>query len=132
MKTLIISLNEIFKHYKKDYNLNTELTFYLSYSSCYSPALDRINIDYHYISDIYDDKNNKKRHNYNSFLELASIVLLHEIKHAIDYKADPIQFDKEVDYLIENPSLTKLDYPLERRADEFANREIEKWKKHLS
>lgn len=128
LKDTNITLNEIFKHYKKEYNLNTELTFYLSYGSCYSPLLNKINIDYDYL--IYIDKRKKtlKRHHYNSFLELSVIVLLHEIKHAIDYKKDPVHFNKAVNDMLIYPKRFGL---LEKNADKFANIEILKWKKHL-
>jgi hypothetical protein len=131
IKDNTIILRELFEHYKQKYNLNTKLSFYCNYGSCYSVNLDKINIDYDYIQSVYNKNNTKLRHSYKSFIELAGCVLLHEIKHAIDYKLTPTQFIDEVNYIEQYPNLNKLDYPLEQRADEFANIEIEQWKPYI-
>jgi hypothetical protein len=134
-QALITKLRSVFNYYKDYYNLPITLSIKHFGNSCYFHDIyHKINISF---SDVFRFSaifESKERFNHNSFEELAICVLLHELKHAIDFYKDHMTFQKMALYnMMYNSSIKYREYykysdlPLEHRADIFAIIEKSKW-----
>ena len=134
---IAIKLRQIFDYYKNKHSLDYSLEFEDWIGCNFSYNEKRINIDFIGIGRY--SINTKKiliRHKFiPSIEELSILILLHEIKHSIDYQADRAdymqqQYEQYIQQLYEPRKGQKkyYSYPLERRADEFANKEFKKWR----
>lgn len=119
-------LNRIFNHYKKQYNLNTELDILQEGLTCkYHTGTDYIffGIAYIIFSKEGLQKRSKKKSDYNNIL----FSLLHEIRHAIDKDILEYEF-KSIDLLeYQNNNEYHHSRPFEIRADNFARQELKRW-----
>ena len=129
--TLEEELKEIFNYYNKRYKLKLKL--YFDYHKSFFRPDEFINIDFDEVKQYSEF--NKKRFNCNDFRELTLTTLLHELGHAIDHKINKKYFLKEFKRekkLIFSANFISENYyslPLEKRADKFVIKEINKWKK---
>jgi len=122
-------LQNILTHYNKQYNFNFKLMRGLSDSIYPKQGLITINLSTdnqrHY-------KDMKLRHEYNDYIILFKCVLLHEIKHAIDYTVNHEYWEQENEIIDRFKYHTNKEYHdslnREKRADNFANEEIKKWR----
>lgn len=128
--TILEKLNNIAEHYKKQYQLDTRFDILQEGFNCYFNRKG----NYIYIALEQIDRqieSLKKRITYTDIQELYIFALLHEIYHAIDYKIDPIKFDKEVSEInigmYETDSKYHCSLPFEKKADEFARGELLNW-----
>lgn len=131
-KILII----IFEIYKKKYKLNTHLKIMKKYNrgTGYLVENNTIYIDCKQNKSCYKSKQYKDRISYSNFASYLIFILLHEIKHAIDYKNNPHKFlnqheTDEINMLFLDVPYHQL--PLEKRADKFAKKEIKKYGKYI-
>ncbi len=127
-------LMDIFKHYKEEFKLKTTLFFNLEHEkTCYRWGKDGyINISTEEVEDTYFMDWDHDRHDYNNLRELAIIFILHEIGHAIDYKYNQLIYmelhHKQIRAIATDTEEVKYaNYPLERKADYFANTQKVKW-----
>ncbi len=128
-------LTYIFNHYKKTFNLKTTLCFKSNGEfSFFRPIDNKIFIIFPYsVVEAIDIGFNITVISIGEFKNLCQtseegyiFILLHEIKHAIDYTHNYIRFQKEAKKYNEiNLNLQ----PIEKRADKFAIKEIKKWRK---
>ncbi len=121
------SLLQIFKHYKKKYNLDTRIEFDNEGLIChYSLKIDFIEFGYGKIQELYNTGQLRNRI-VGKLKKIFVFCLLHEIKHAID-KNLLIEEAKKIDFLRYNEDRKYHDNCIpEKRADRFARKELRKW-----
>lgn len=133
--TKIISekkLENIFNHYKKQYNLNTELDILREGLNCYySIGTNYIFFGVDYV--VKAKKDLEKRSKRKDEIDNILFALLHEIKHSIEYNTDREKFEKEFSIvnigLYNSNDIYHHSRPFEKRADNFARRELKRWLK---
>ena len=125
-------LYEIAKHYKRKYGLSTFIDV-VNYGdgTYFNYKTNSIFLSFECIQTLIDEFNLNKRTHTKNLEKNLIFALLHELKHAIDFRND------SKGYINENASInrglykTDQDYrdnlPLEIRADNFAREEIKKW-----
>jgi len=122
----------IFEYYRDKFKLEVMLYFDMkNMNTCFNCG-GYININGKEIGKTYYGNKDKDRHEYHNIRELAIIFLLHEIGHAIDYKYNKNRYIKEYYQQRRDISISKIkdkywNFPLEKRADYFANNEKKKW-----
>jgi hypothetical protein len=119
-------LEAIFAYYNLKYKLNCRLGIYSWCSTCYDITANKI-----YISLTVDKSSTYfKRIGYlkNKYSNALVLILLHEIKHAIEAKKGLLQSEtrlKDFDYHLYKAIANYHDNaPFEKRADYFAVKEI--------
>lgn len=124
-------LMNIFLYYKKEYGLGS-IELKQSFNNHFEEGTGAVGINLGKIVQLL--KRNDyilKRTGYTNERINIICVLLHEIKHAIDYVADSNKWRKEKETLDMRLYHTDEEYhnsrPKEIRADEFARIEIKKW-----
>ena len=111
-------LNKIFAHYKEEYNLPTRLVIKDKGKKCYqSGNVILISLE------VVNDHARKMKWNRE---KLAIFILIHEIQHSIDYKYNRKQLIKDNIYSKRN-KIPHNNRPHEKRANDFAKQEIDKW-----
>ena len=77
-------------------------------------------------------KNIQQRLGHNKFKCISHLILLHEIKHAIDYCCGNLKFEwgKTNRCLYYTFARYHNSQPFEKRADEFARQELKHWRKN--
>ena len=125
-------LEKIAEHYKKEYYLNTFIDICNEgLNTYYKTKADYIYLSLEYIRFLYDTDDLFKRANIKNLKEAYIFGILHELKHAIDYKNNTDRAEQELKNL--DLSLYNSDrqyhhkQPAEIRADEFARQELGKW-----
>ncbi len=115
-------LKEVLEYYKEKYELNTRLVVRLKGNKCYhSGNVILISLEVVKVDAI------KMKWNEET---LTVFILLHEIKHSIDYKYNRKQLIKDNIYSKKNKLLHNK-RPHEKRANDFAKQEINKWIKQI-
>jgi len=114
----------IFNYYKKKYKLNCQLFFGRKYDSIgnYDLKDNKININRYCSSAFPKSKsciysNCDNSYQTVDFKTFILFTLLHEIKHAIDYKENKLTFSN---------IFNRRDY-FEKRANNFAKKELNKY-----
>lgn len=105
--------------------------------NCYYRLKDNyieINLNFLIYLMIASSEECQTRFKYKNLEEFAILCLLHEIKHSIDGTINKKEFIEEYNFfkewLTDSNLYNKYKYwelPCEKRADEFANREIKRW-----
>ena len=125
-------LNKIAEQYKSEYSLDTSIdivkegvdTYFRRQRNCIFFAIN-------YVKKVYKEKDLRERSGYRNFKNNLIFGLLHEIYHAIDYKNNPDICDKEFEKVNIGLYLEGGEYhhlqPFEKRADDFARKELVKW-----
>ncbi len=111
-------LTKVLEYYKKEYDFYARLVVRNKGRKCYQSG----NVIYIGLSRVRKDVMRMKW----GEEKLIVFILLHEIKHAIDHKADRKGLSKEQREGVKN-KIPHNKRPHEKRANEFAKREIEKW-----
>jgi hypothetical protein len=130
-KKLRITLNNISQFYINKYKLKTRFSFCSQkLGTGYDILNDTVWLNYEENRFHYKLQTCQDRFKYKNFKEFIIFVLLHEIKHVLDYKKNPEQFLRTCNN--QTTSLMFLDIPyhqlpLEKRADSFAKKEIKKY-----
>ena len=128
----MVELYSIFKHYKKQYNLKTQLNIGNQLSTCYNTKDDTINISPMQISNCVVGMTNCFRLTGDICFRNKSIIsLLHELKHAIDWttnRKNCLKEDANIDVKLyfTNPKYHDSQ-PFEIRANKFMEEELNKW-----
>lgn len=127
-------LRSIFDYYNLKYKLNVTLQF--EFTNVLTEFIGQtafimnkqtkesiIILDFEELNNKQTLKNLYKRIPFKTKLEFYIKALLHEIKHAIEYKTGLIPYERKIGlYFLEHDKR-----PSEIRADYFANTEIKKW-----
>lgn len=111
-------LKEVLKYYKKEYNFYSRLVVRNKGKQCYKCG-KVIFISMQVVKDHAKKMNWKEE-------KIVIFILLHEIKHAIDYKYNRKQFIADKSYSRRN-KMPHNERPQEKRANDFAKKEINKW-----
>lgn len=119
-------LQSIFDCYKKEYKFKTTLFLERSCICIFNYRKNYIIYDIKWIKDKtiigYAPK---------SIKEKIIFCLLHEIKHAIDWKYNTKLMERELlemdNYSYQRNSNYSFNLPFEKRAHKFAKKEIKKW-----
>jgi len=124
-------LYKILAYYTRQYNLpHIKILLDNNYDNCcVSHTFNYIHLSPIYISKGFLEKKWKERHPFAKTFEIMVItIFLHEIKHELDYLYRPKMYDMAKRKRHENVYVDiNTECPLERRADKFAEREINKW-----
>jgi len=125
---MLKELEKIFKYYRKKYKLKTELIFEEDSEQCgIYPEENYIVYDLNYVA---NDLDNSLIHQFDEYKKLI-YCLLHEIGHAIDWKYNKNNMKKEMNEKIDVLYFFDVNYalsmPFEKRANNFAKKELKKW-----
>jgi len=119
------TIKRVFKHYKKAYNLTTKLRFRLKkelLGCVFKSNKNTIYFAFPPLSYYYTEKQKRQE---------SLFAILHEIGHAIDYKYNKEQMEQERKntnrFLYTTNSNYWRNLPFEKRANNFAEKEITKW-----
>lgn len=144
-------LDKIYLHYCYEFPeiKNTELWYNNGYGCNFNWSnyigQKFINIDFDYIEGYYDFYETIDRHGEElTAEEFAVVVLLHEIGHCIDFHYNNKRYLKEQKTMVRamreadykfmdtGEEVKHTDFPMEKRADKFANEEFKMWRKRLT
>jgi len=125
-------LNKIAEYYKKEYNLDTFIDICCQgLATYYKAKQDYIYFSLEFVKHLYDSGDLKQRANIKNLEQGYIFTILHELKHAIDYKNKPDRYELELKNVDTLQYYSDRQYhhsqPAEIRADEFARQELEKW-----
>lgn len=126
-------LTRILNRYRRKYHLKTALDWITSVKcACYCPSEDTIEINLNFF---YPKSNNytisSKR--FNDTFSALLYTLLHEIKHATDYKYYQGIWNRDTKLIKRNLIRYQCDtnyhdsFEIEKRAIKFADGEFKKW-----
>ena len=125
-------LRNIFDYYRLRYKLDCNLIFkgfngmdYTCLDSMRYPNGEKESHIYYSFNQLNKSNNLKARLRFKNKLQYYTMVLLHEIKHALDFKSGVLSWENdEIRRLGINKEINHASFSYEKRADYFANQEI--------